>query len=43
MVGRVLVRFITVLALPAWAAAADQNDPGRKDWLPLFNGRDLSR
>jgi len=42
MVSRVLVRCLTVLALSAWAVAAGQNDPDRKEWLQLFNGRDLN-
>ena len=30
---------LVLLTLPALAAAAD---PGKKDWIPLFNGRDLA-
>ena len=52
MVMRILVRSLTVLTLSAFAVAgvvaqgargaARSNDPNQKEWLQLFNGRDLN-
>ena len=39
MLNRILVCSFTILAL---SAAARQNDPNQKEWLQLFNGRDLN-
>src|SRR4029450_8426727 len=39
MLDRLLVCSFTILAL---SAATRQNDPNQKEWLQLFNGRDLN-
>ena len=41
MVARVLACCLTVLAFSA-SGEARQNDPTQKEWVQLFNGRDLS-
>jgi hypothetical protein len=38
----VLLSLAFVLPAGQPAGGAVQNDPGRKDWIPLFNGRDLA-
>ena len=45
MVMRILVRSLIVLTLSALTVAgavAQRNDPNQKEWLQLFNGRDLN-
>ncbi|MGH9386285.1 MAG: DUF1080 domain-containing protein, partial [Vicinamibacterales bacterium] len=39
MLNRIFVCSFTILAL---SAATRQNDPHQKEWLQLFNGRDLN-
>jgi hypothetical protein len=38
---RASLRFVSLLALLAAGYAFGQNDPNRKEWIPLFNGRNL--